>query len=521
MFECHENVAKQMLYTFAFHHPEAHMVKGTTLLISGTVSTQDETQRIDVKIIHKDDLKKSKPHFSEVKSVHVYSVQKCAAVDINAVQHIIKGSSLMDRLNQMPNRSIVNSKAIVNKKINELDAKEYQCKAMRSNSTKIEEANQNNEIQDGFADDDSMYTFDNIQLIEKYRPASSNCIIGQQGERSPMNQLSKWLNNWHENQSKRFGKQIPKNKGKYNETGAAYKCALISGPPGVGKTLTACLVSRESGFDLLEYNASDARSRKFLNEMLNESFSNNSVVSVKCKRLLLMDEIDAMLGDRGGLTELIDLIKSTRVPIICICNNRNNEKIRNLANFCFDLKFSRPRIDQIKKALLPVCSEEGIRIKPDALSELIFGCQQDVRQLLNNLSMIRTDNQYGAVIDLDQARKDVVRSRKTSVKINPWEACRAVFNNASQKSMSYNEKSDLFFHNRDLAGMFVQENYLWAKPIATNGNVKKLMALLSKAADSISMGDIIEEEIKKEANYGLLPTAAAFCSVLPGAYLSG
>ena len=71
MFECNENVAKQMLYMFAFHHPEAHMVKGTTLLISGTVSTQDETQRIDVKIIHKDDLKKSKPHFSEVKSVHV------------------------------------------------------------------------------------------------------------------------------------------------------------------------------------------------------------------------------------------------------------------------------------------------------------------------------------------------------------------------------------------------------------------------------------------------------------------
>ena len=37
-----------------------------------------------------------------------------------------------------------------------------------------------------------------------------------------------------------------------------------------------------------------------------------------------MDEVDGMAGneDRGGVAELIALIKTTRIPIICICNDR-------------------------------------------------------------------------------------------------------------------------------------------------------------------------------------------------------
>lgn len=63
-----------------------------------------------------------------------------------------------------------------------------------------------------------------------------------------------------------------------------------------------------------------------------------------------MDEVDGMAGneDRGGVQELIQLIKQSRVPIICMCNDRNHPKIRSLANYCFDLRFSKPRAEQIK-----------------------------------------------------------------------------------------------------------------------------------------------------------------------------
>ena len=125
--------------------------------------------------------------------------------------------------------------------------------------------------------------------------------------------------------------------------------------------------------------------------------------------------------------------------------------------------------------------------------------------------MIRTDDRDFSV---DQARKEVERSRKTSVKMNPWEVCKTVFDRASHKSMTFNKKSDLFFHNRELAGMFVQENYVKARPAASGGNKTRLMKLLSRAAYSISLGDIIENEVMKNMNYGLLPTAAAFWGFL-------
>jgi replication factor C subunit 1 len=62
-----------------------------------------------------------------------------------------------------------------------------------------------------------------------------------------------------------------------------------------------------------------------------------------------MDEVDGMAGneDRGGMQELIQLIKSCRVPVICMCNDRHHPKIRSLTNYCFDLQFSRPSIKQI------------------------------------------------------------------------------------------------------------------------------------------------------------------------------
>ena len=63
-----------------------------------------------------------------------------------------------------------------------------------------------------------------------------------------------------------------------------------------------------------------------------------------------MDEVDGMAGneDRGGVAELILLIKSSKIPVICMCNDRNHPKIRSLANHCFDLRFQRPRIEQIR-----------------------------------------------------------------------------------------------------------------------------------------------------------------------------
>lgn len=74
-------------------------------------------------------------------------------------------------------------------------------------------------------------------------------------------------------------------------------------------------------------------------------------------RLLSWSLIGTCEGSSAFLTltlflrqELIGLIKNSKIPIICMCNDRNHMKIRSLANYCFDLRFQRPRVEQIKVA---------------------------------------------------------------------------------------------------------------------------------------------------------------------------
>lgn len=93
--------------------------------------------------------------------------------------------------------------------------------------------------------------------VDKYKPASTRQIIGQQSDKSNVKKLSKWLRNWYQVHGHGTSKK-PTNKGKGTsvtryfikyyvgrfgqDDGASYKAALLSGPPGVGKTTTASLV---------------------------------------------------------------------------------------------------------------------------------------------------------------------------------------------------------------------------------------------------------------------------------------
>lgn len=198
----------------------------------------------------------------------------------------------------------------------------------------------------------------NLSWTEKYKPKSAKDIIGQQGNSSCMTKLMNWLQKWS---SIHLGTKKPKlirpSLFSKSDDGTYFKCALLSGPPGIGKTTTATLVAKELGFDVVEMNASDTRSKKLLAEEVSQLLTTTSLAGFfkegaapTKKHVLLMDEVDGMAGneDRGGMQELIALIKITNIPIICMCNDRNHQKVRSLANYCYDLRFVRPRLEQIK-----------------------------------------------------------------------------------------------------------------------------------------------------------------------------
>ena len=86
---------------------------------------------------------------------------------------------------------------------------------------------------------------ENLLWVDKYRPRSTKQIIGQQGDRSNAKKLAYWLQNWERNHgggAKGGAKKPPWGGGGARDDGSSYKAALLSGPPGIGKTTTATLV---------------------------------------------------------------------------------------------------------------------------------------------------------------------------------------------------------------------------------------------------------------------------------------
>uniref|UniRef100_A0A6I8R6W6 Replication factor C subunit 1 n=1 Tax=Xenopus tropicalis TaxID=8364 RepID=A0A6I8R6W6_XENTR len=370
---------------------------------------------------------------------------------------------------------------------------------------------------------------ESLLWVDKYKPTSIKQIIGQQGEQSCANKLMKWLNRWHQNHSSDEKKPAAKlNKFGGKDDGSSFKAALLSGPPGVGKTTTAVLVCEELGYSYVELNASDTRSKNSMKEVVAESLNNTSIKgfysgtckSVSSKHALIMDEVDGMAGneDRGGMQELITLIKQSKIPIICMCNDRNHSKIRSLANYCFDLRFQRPRVEQIKGAMMSVAFKEGLKIPPPAMNEIILGANQDIRQVLHNLSMWCARSK---ALTYDEAKSSATNAKK-DIKMGPFDVVRKVFSSGEETAhMTLIDKSDLFFHDYSLAPLFVQENYVHVKPAAAGGNMKKHLLLLSKAADSICDGDLVDRMIRSKQTWSLLPTQAVYASVLPGELMRG
>ncbi|XP_069833636.1 replication factor C subunit 1 isoform X3 [Dendropsophus ebraccatus] len=370
---------------------------------------------------------------------------------------------------------------------------------------------------------------ESLLWVDKYKPTSVKTIIGQQGDQSCANKLIRWLKDWHKNHStdeKKPAAKYTKFGGK--DDGSSFKAALLSGPPGVGKTTTAVLVCEELGYSYVELNASDTRSKNSMKDVVAESLNNTSIKGfysgtskfVNSKHVLIMDEVDGMAGneDRGGVQELIALIKGSKIPIICMCNDRNHPKIRSLSNYCFDLRFQRPRVEQIKGAMMSVAYKEGLKIPPPAMNEIILGANQDIRQVLHNLSMWCASNK---ALTYDEAKSNANNAKK-DIKMGPFDVVRKVFVSGEETAhMTLIDKSDLFFHDYSMAPLFVQENYVHVKPAAAGGNMKKHLLLLSKAADSICDGDLVDRVIRSKQVWSLLPTQAIYASVIPGELMRG
>lgn len=251
---------------------------------------------------------------------------------------------------------------------------------------------------------------------EKYRARSFKDLIGD--DRTHRTVL-RWLKAWDSIVFPGLAKPKVKKNNFSNEPEerAHRKILLLTGPPGLGKTTLAHICAKQVGYEVLEINASDERSRTVVTGRIKDAVGTENVRGVTIVEdgkvirkpgkpvCVIIDEVDGVVSGSGGggeggfMKALIDLVQldqrnSTRSkpdghitsrkgkrkgdnfrllrPLILICNDVYHPSLRPLrqASIAEIIHVRRVPFDQVAQRVKSIFEKEGIQCDPDGARKL-------------------------------------------------------------------------------------------------------------------------------------------------------
>jgi DNA polymerase III delta prime subunit len=265
----------------------------------------------------------------------------------------------------------------------------------------------------------------NLLWVEKYRPKHLQDYLGN---RQTLRDIKSWINGFK------------------NVDAVVKPFLVLHGRPGVGKTTLAHIIFSEYGFDTVEYNASDNRTKKTIYETIGTigKFSVSILEEGKGRQQvgLIMDEVDGLAGGiNGGVDELVSIVcvapskrqrgrppltstaskkggvkkgsgssssngnddgittttkkANTKAnsndkykasfPVICTCNSIKDKKLAPLLKEALVVKIPQPKPADLLAIGRRIATAEKLTISDDELTKIINKGNRDYRAFIFNL----------------------------------------------------------------------------------------------------------------------------------------
>jgi len=197
---------------------------------------------------------------------------------------------------------------------------------------------------------------------EKYRPETLEEYRGASNEKE---ELKEWIESWERGDGP----------------------VLLHGPAGTGKTSLVEALANEFGYELVETNASDVRTKDKLKSELKEATRQKSFFGGK--KLILVDEVDGMSStDRGGAQELARIVEETRFPLIMTANDAYDQKIRSLKNKAKLVEIGNVHTNSIAAHLKQILEQENIEYEDGAVKRIARQADGQMRSAINDLEAV-------------------------------------------------------------------------------------------------------------------------------------
>jgi replication factor C large subunit len=195
---------------------------------------------------------------------------------------------------------------------------------------------------------------------EKHRPKSLEDMVGNEDARM---KIMAWLKKW-----KPGGRAL-----------------LLVGPPGTGKTTTVHLAADELGLQLVELNASDARTKEKLTKKMGEAIATTNLLGGAT--LIFLDEVDGLAGraDYGAVDFIKDAVKRSENPVVMAANDPDSDEVKKLGSATTKIEFRKPDRQTVERRLRAVSRMEGLDVEDEEIAKMAEAANGDLRAAVNFL----------------------------------------------------------------------------------------------------------------------------------------